>query len=123
MKMVLFTGYGGIYLNDDFKKVFTDFSIQNRINAVNYLLTHCEKMNDDYYKYLEQVKRKDVIVQADNKTFTCWNINNDCICVFSIVDVDTSKPWTIEEYDGSEYIKYLEFELVDEKYNYYKCKE
>lgn len=123
MKMVLFTGHGGIYLNSELKKIFKDFSIQNRIDAVDYLQTHYEDADKDYYAYLEQIKKKDVIVKADEKTYLCWNVDNESICVYSIVDVDTTRPWTIEHYDGSEYVKYLEFKLIDEKYNYYKCKE
>ncbi|MFO1442848.1 hypothetical protein KDN24_06420 [Bacillus sp. Bva_UNVM-123] len=38
----------------------------------------------------------------------------------SIVEIDTTKPWTIEEYDGAEYIKYIEYEVLDEKLNYCK---
>lgn len=35
-----------------------------------------------------------------------------------IVEVDTSRPWTIEEYDGAEYIEYLDFDVVEPSYNY-----
>lgn len=34
-----------------------------------------------------------------------------------IVEVDTSIPWSIEEYDGAEYIKKLEYEMIDEALN------
>ena len=35
-----------------------------------------------------------------------------------VIEVDTSIPWTIQEYDGAEYIKTLEYEVIDEELNY-----
>lgn len=37
---------------------------------------------------------------------------------YSIEDVNTARPWTIAEYDGSEYIQYLDYEVIDKKINY-----
>ena len=40
---------------------------------------------------------------------------------FSIIEVDISRPWAIEEYDGSESIMYLdEKKLQDAELNYWK---
>lgn len=38
----------------------------------------------------------------------------------SIEKVDASKPWTIDNYDGAEYIRYLVVEVVDPELNYCK---
>lgn len=35
-----------------------------------------------------------------------------------VVEVDTSKPWCIDEYDGSEHIMYLEYEVLNKELNY-----
>lgn len=32
----------------------------------------------------------------------------DCACKLHVVNVDVSRPWTIENYDGSEYVRYLD---------------
>lgn len=40
----------------------------------------------------------------------------------TVVKVDTSIPWSIEEYDGAEYIKTLEYEVIDEALNYIRFK-
>lgn len=39
---------------------------------------------------------------------------------FKIVEVDTSRPWTICEYDSSEYIQYLDIRAVNPEVNFYK---
>lgn len=40
--------------------------------------------------------------------------------VFRLVDVDVNRPWTVEEYDGADVVKYLdEYRLVDEDINYH----
>ena len=41
----------------------------------------------------------------------------------TITEVDTSRPWTICEYDSSEYIQYLDYDVINEKVNYCKFKE
>jgi hypothetical protein len=38
--------------------------------------------------------------------------------ILSIVDVDTSRPWCIEKYDGSEYVQYLDYDIIDKKINF-----
>lgn len=39
---------------------------------------------------------------------------------YFIEEVDISRPWTILEYDGSEYIQYLDYEVVEESIGYCK---
>ncbi|MBO5712035.1 MAG: hypothetical protein J6R47_04280 [Acholeplasmatales bacterium] len=50
----------------------------------------------------------------------CFRVGDN---VIMLVDVDTSRPWTILEYDGSEYIQYLDFNVVDAESNYCKLKK
>lgn len=42
--------------------------------------------------------------------------NENAFC--GIMPVDISRPWTIQLYDGSEYIQYLDIKVVDAKVNY-----
>jgi hypothetical protein len=39
---------------------------------------------------------------------------------FKLVDVDITRPWTICEYDSSEYVQYLDIIPVEPKVNFYK---
>lgn len=42
---------------------------------------------------------------------------------FEIVDVDITRPWCIEEYDGAEYIEYLDDVIcLDKELNFYEKK-
>lgn len=44
---------------------------------------------------------------------------------FDLVNVDNSRPWTIEEYDGYQYIRYLDtkdYSIIDKELNYFKKK-
>lgn len=52
-----------------------------------------------------------------------YKSNEGYISSFSIIDVDTTRPWTIAEYDGAEYVQYLdEDKLIDKELNYWsKC--
>jgi hypothetical protein len=38
----------------------------------------------------------------------------------SVDEVDTSIPWTINEYDGAEYVKYIKYSVIDKELNYCK---
>ena len=43
--------------------------------------------------------------------------------VFEIVDVDTTRPWCVEEYDDAEYIEYLDDVVcLDKEFNFYDKK-
>lgn len=38
--------------------------------------------------------------------------------IVSIVDVDTTRPWTISTYDGAEYVQYLDYQYIDKSINF-----
>lgn len=66
-----------------------------------------ESKNREFYK---DDTRKYIYVREPAKSTT------------QLVAVDISRPWTIEEYDGAEYIEYLDYDVVDKDYNYCKKK-
>lgn len=37
-----------------------------------------------------------------------------------VVDVDISRPWCIETYDGAEYLQYLDYEPIHPEYNLHR---
>ena len=49
--------------------------------------------------------------------------SNYPITTLAIVDVDITRPWTIDSYDGKEYIKYLDYDVVNEDINYCKWRD
>lgn len=40
----------------------------------------------------------------------------------TVVEVDTSRPWYIENYDNAEGIQYVEYEVIDANLNFVKMK-
>ena len=52
---------------------------------------------------------------VNNTSTNLYKFGNRCA---EVVDVDTSRPWTISDHGGSEYIQYLDHIVVDEKLNY-----
>ena len=50
----------------------------------------------------------------------CFRIGNN---VIMLVEVDISRPWTILDYDGGEYIQYLDFDIIDAESNYCELKK
>ena len=57
---------------------------------------------------------------GDKKDYLGYNKNHNMICHVSIVTVDTSRKWCIEEYDGAEEIQYIEdMVCVDKELNYW----
>lgn len=41
---------------------------------------------------------------------------------YYIVEVDTTRPWRITDYDGLEYVEYLDYTVIDEELNYCELK-
>lgn len=41
---------------------------------------------------------------------------------YYVVEVDTTRPWRIADYDGLEYVEYLDYVVIDEELNYCELK-
>lgn len=65
----------------------------------------------------EYVKEKGFVRAEEDRFY--FKGESYLICC-KIEKVDNSIPWTLNDYDGAESIKYLEFTKVDEKLNYWK---
>ena len=52
-----------------------------------------------------------------DKTSKTYLFKEDQVTL-SIIDVDTSRPWSIEKYDGAEYVQYLDYDIIDKKINF-----
>lgn len=56
----------------------------------------------------------------DKKDYLGYNKEHNMICHVSIVSVDTSKGWYIDEYDGAEEVKYIkDMVCADKELNYW----
>lgn len=135
MKILLFTGYGGYADTPQMRKILNKYNngIRGRIGEIvnyvenNHVLYHSSQFIEAEKELKNNreliVKFEDIQKSEDHQHYSLWNKNLHGCSSFSIVDVDITRPWTIEEYDGAEYIEYLdEHKLVDEELNYYEKK-
>lgn len=99
MKLVLFIDYGPNKFTKDLKVELNKYPFpQCRINIVDYI----EKNGELVDKY------RNVYKLANS--------------FYSIEDVDISRPWRVTDYDGSEYVQYLDYVVIDEELNYCELK-
>ena len=100
MKIALFIDYGLNKLDKELKKIVDEYPLpQCRIDMVNYI----EKNGEFVDKY------RNVYKLANS--------------FYSIEDVDISRPWRVTDYDGSEYVQYLDYVVIDEELNYCELKD
>lgn len=101
MKIALSIDYG-----DRFPEALSDINKEPypkcRIDIVNYIEEHGDLMCT--FPSTAQVYKLDG-------------------CIFSIEDVDISRPWRITDYDGAEYIQYLDYVVVNKEINYCELKD
>lgn len=131
MKVLLFTGHDCGCGTPKMKEIMKKYTgIRCRVREVieyienNSLMFFC--FDDESMKTAKEKMDSDneIIITSKNcQGKYYYKTDYSYITSFSIVDVDTTRPWTIEEYDCAEYIKYLdENKLVDEELNYWeKC--
>lgn len=131
MKILLFTNYGGCYVTPKMKEIMKNYSIQARTGEViDYVEKSSILLQENYnYKEIEKELKNNldliyvITPNARSKYYIFYSIDYNHTNSFSIVEVDTSRPWTIKDYDGSEYIEYLDkYELVNKELNYYEEK-
>lgn len=134
MKVLLFTSYGGYAATPRMKEILNKYKgIYSRIGEIvdyvenNHILCHSSK-HIEVEKELKNnseliIKYEDIQRFKGCQIYKVYSTDVYGTSSFSIVEVDTTRPWTIEEYDGAEYIQYLdENKLIDKELNYYeKC--
>ena len=132
MKILLFTGYGGHAATPQMRKILNKYTwIRGRTGEViDYVENnHVLYQSSQFIEAEKELKNnRELIVKFEDEQkseryqhYVVWNANFHRYSSFSITEVDTTRPWTIKEYDGSEYIEYLdEYEIEDEELNYYE---
>ena len=120
MKVLIF--HQGIFM-------FSNSKIQELLNHKNFP----ENRTGDIIKYIEDntIICKDTnnimdlcesnpnkFIHVQGEYYLGWDKKYDISVLFKIQEVDITRPWTIQEYDGSEYIQYLDYNIVNTDMNY-----
>ena len=100
MKVALFIDWGSNNLSKELKKELDKYPFpQCRVNIVDFIKKHGNSISE-----------------VDN----VYEINNSFYC---IKDVDIDRPWRITDYDGKEWVQYLDYEVIDKDLNYCELRE
>ena len=131
MKFLLFSNYGPAAPTEGMKSILNkgEFPKNRTGEIIEYVENHSvvldfthhynEKEIADYMRNLERGIFEIVKIKShDNTIYYVYDKVFKMITSFSIVDLDTKKPWTLTEYDESERIRYLEYKLIDKEMNY-----
>jgi len=123
MKVIIMTSYGGERLPAEFKADYKnplwrmDKGLIERIEKSNWVDVEDESEIIEVGKNYRVKKENGTLYVYDTPDYIVKFIT------FEIVDVDISRPWCIEDYDGSENIKYLDnYVCISKEYNYYDVK-
>lgn len=118
IKVVIFDGYGASGFPEHIQKQIKEQRFPEcRCGSIIEIL---EKYPSEPRENLAEKHKKlrfDEVLRCEDKFyFGVKPYNISC----TIVEVDTSKKWTLSEYDGAEYIKYLDYKCISEELNYWK---
>ena len=114
MKVLLFTGFGSCTKTSEMIKIMNESKFPfNRVGKIVEFIekTAIDKTGEDIFKtkeWLNEDLERIAACKEGNQVFYLIGNGDGQVSNLSIMNVDISRPWTIEEYDGSEYVKYLD---------------
>lgn len=124
MKVIILTDYGSSSLPKEFKADYSnklwriDKELIRRIENFDWLF-----IKDEYSDTLSPMQNYCMPIEKGMKYIYGTPNSMSLFTIFEIIDVDISRPWCVEEYDGSESIKYLDgYKCVDRESNYFEFK-
>ena len=131
MKVLIYPTHRGVVFTPKMKEIMDKYEgIRQRTGEVieyvenNYEL--CEGGNYDLIRS-SLVKNKEKILKVktlhnSDLDYVYWIYTESYgVCVFKIEEVDVTRPWTIDDYDSAEYIKYLDDrKCLDKELNYWE---
>lgn len=136
MEALIFNSYGGRVPDVVMKRMIKGLEFpQSRFDQsiINYIKTNAIEYNTEVHNDKWFEKHRDAIVRVDYGSegmckylgfSTDDNGKYGIIAGVSIKDIDISRRWTMEEYDGAEIIKYLDdYECRFVDVNYWVRKE
>jgi len=139
MKVLLFTGYGeSAYTKRMLEAAKSQTGrLADRTGKVVEIVEQAEviKVNreneSDIFEELKNRLKKDTelilgvefssLNEEDRKfiRYYIWDPDIEWVVEMTIIDVDTSKPWRITDYDGAESIEYFQgVKILDQETNY-----
>ena len=127
VNVLIFNGYGSPVMSDRLRKLLLIDKVSFPLNRIitEERLEKIKQKAGEVLDYSRNKSLKEQCQESENKLirfsdnqFYFYNENSKGLHPFSIVEVDTSRPWKIEEYDGAEYIQYLDYVVINEEINY-----
>ena len=125
-RIAIFPSYGGCGVPEEFKAVINNSSRSWRLVAAELIDslkdTHSEIDEDVYTEFLHKpFSKNNWYLKCGNNFYFKTEEESSFVFRLKIVEVDTSKKWKIDEYDGAEGIEYFrEPVLVDKELNMYR---
>ena len=127
VNILIFSGFGANTYSVDMLAINKkyEFPISRRELAAFVQKTAIQMISGTSSESLEKFLKEnpETIINIGDSKYFIYNKNLKYISSLEIVEVDISRPWTIEEYDGAEYIKYLDYEITNKELNYGRNKE
>lgn len=125
MKILLFIDYGPNYVHPLLEHVYQkdENFPKNRTGAIIDFIENYNKLIDSE-KVISLAHDESIIYKFNElQQYLIWNSKKNNFSIYMIQDVDITRPWTIKQYDGSEYIEYLDYNIVDSELNYCENKK
>lgn len=134
MKVLLFIGYEAEFPTKEMQKIMdkSDFPYDRMGEIIDFIEKNAEIVNDFSASTLLGTKKSiGQLYCANANVYACCTYSHKHsffgtkypVTTMQIADVDTTRPWCIDIYDGKEYIKYLDYDVVNEDINYCKWRD
>lgn len=117
--VLLFTGYGRTGFGGELGRLLEEKPYPtNRVGEVVEYLKGLTIEKQGWLPKFKALKNGEILRVSEN-VFYCGNDIHPA--EMTLETVETSERWTIDEYDGSEYVEYLDrHELIDEGLNFWR---
>ena len=131
MKVLIYPTHRGMIFTPKMKEIMNKYEgVRQRTGEIiEYIENNCDYCVGGNYDLIRAslVKDEEKILKVktlydSNEDYVYWIYTKEHgVCVFKIEEVDTTRQWTIDEYDGAEGILYLdERKCLDEELNYWE---
>lgn len=123
MKILLNTGFDAGAYTKEMKKIMDKSTFPDNIKGeiVEYMETHAVELPKhlEYKEFQDYCKQNpENIYRSSERIFHVWNSECSCLSKYTIFDIDTSRPWTVTEYDGAVTPRYLDYDVINADMNY-----
>ncbi|ARO21485.1 hypothetical protein B2J90_29260 (plasmid) [Bacillus tropicus] len=102
VKVIIQPSFGSFKPKRDFQRLIDKVGIP--------LWNIAGRVNAEYVKFVEENAKHGVLEGTEPWAY------------IKIAEADTSRPWTISDYDGQESIKYVDYKVINTHLNYVQLK-